>query len=142
MVETVLVAVDEAKPSTKALEFALEEYPDAEITALTVINPAEYAQATGIEARASYADIRQAHENRAEKILYKANQAAEERDMEITTERVFGKEPRAIIEYAEEGEFDHIVVGSHGRSGASRVLLGSVAEKVIRRAAVPVTVIR
>jgi universal stress protein A len=43
-----------------------------------------------------------------------------------------------IIEYAKEQEVDIIVVGTHGRTGLSHVLLGSVAEKVIRKAPCPV----
>jgi len=46
------------------------------------------------------------------------------------------------VEYAEESDVDHIVIGSHGRSGVSRILLGSVAESVVRRADMPVTVVR
>jgi len=43
---------------------------------------------------------------------------------------------------AEEGAFDHVVVGSHGRTGVSRIILGSTAENVIRRSPVPVTIAR
>ena len=42
----------------------------------------------------------------------------------------------------EARDIDHVVMGSHGRSGLSRVLLGSVAENVVRRSTVPVTVVR
>jgi len=44
--------------------------------------------------------------------------------------------------YAEDLDVDHIVMDSHGRSGASRVLLGSVAETVTRRSPVSVTIVR
>ncbi|GAB7020902.1 hypothetical protein JCM18750_37640 [Halostagnicola bangensis] len=43
---------------------------------------------------------------------------------------------------ADSPRVDHIVIGSHGRSGPSRVLLGSVTERVARRAPVPVTIVR
>jgi nucleotide-binding universal stress UspA family protein len=46
------------------------------------------------------------------------------------------------VDYAAEHDIDHIVVGSHGRTGASRILLGSVAETVARRSPVPVTIVR
>jgi nucleotide-binding universal stress UspA family protein len=49
---------------------------------------------------------------------------------------------RAIVDYAEEHDVAHTVVGSHGRTGVTRVLLGSVAENVMRRAPCPVTVVR
>ena len=47
-----------------------------------------------------------------------------------------------IVEYVETHDVDHVVIGSHGRKGLSRVLLGSVAELVVRRSPVPVTVVR
>lgn len=43
-----------------------------------------------------------------------------------------------IANYAKEKEIDLIVIGTHGRSGVSHVLLGSVAEKVVRKAPCPV----
>ncbi|MFC6772326.1 universal stress protein, partial [Halorubrum pallidum] len=43
---------------------------------------------------------------------------------------------------AEPAPFDHVVLASQGRTGLSRVLLGSVAEGVVRRAEMPVTVVR
>lgn len=48
----------------------------------------------------------------------------------------------AIVEYAEEEGIDLIVMGTHGRSGAGRLLLGSVAEEVMRQATCPVLVMR
>ena len=47
-----------------------------------------------------------------------------------------------LVKFAEEDDYDHIIVGSHGRSGITRILLGSVAEEVIRKAHCPVTVFR
>jgi nucleotide-binding universal stress UspA family protein len=47
-----------------------------------------------------------------------------------------------VIGYAEENGFDHIVTGSTGKTGISRVLMGSVASDVVARAHCPVTVVR
>ncbi len=47
-----------------------------------------------------------------------------------------------IIRYARENEIDLIVMGTHGRSGLAHVLLGSVAEKVVRKAPCPVLTVR
>lgn len=47
-----------------------------------------------------------------------------------------------IIRYAREQEIDLIVIGSHGRSGLSHVLMGSVAERVVRKASCPVLTVR
>jgi nucleotide-binding universal stress UspA family protein len=53
-----------------------------------------------------------------------------------------GPAPAAICAYVEEHETDLIAIGSHGRTGLGRLLLGSVAESVVRHAKAPVLVIR
>ena len=47
-----------------------------------------------------------------------------------------------IIRYARESEIDLIVMGTHGRSGLAHILLGSVAEKVVRKSPCPVLTVR
>jgi len=47
-----------------------------------------------------------------------------------------------IIRYAKDSEIDLIVIGTHGRGAIAHMLLGSVAEKVVRKAACPVLVVR
>jgi len=57
--------------------------------------------------------------------------------------RAYGSDPaEAIVGYAERNGYHHIIVGSEGRTGAKRMLLGSVAEDVVTRAHCPVTVAR
>ena len=48
----------------------------------------------------------------------------------------------SIVVYARESGADLVIVGSHGRSGLSRLVLGSVAEGVVRSSPVPVLVVR
>ena len=50
--------------------------------------------------------------------------------------------PRAILDYAEECGADMIVMGTHGRTGLNRVILGSVTERVVRTAQVPVLTVQ
>jgi nucleotide-binding universal stress UspA family protein len=56
--------------------------------------------------------------------------------------RVSPNAANAIVEYARDVHADVIVVGTHGRSGVSRLLMGSVAEHVVRSAPCPVLVVR
>ncbi|WP_440763939.1 universal stress protein [Natronorubrum sp. DTA7] len=144
MVDHVLVPVDDSDRSTQALEFACKEYPDARITALHVLDPGDFYAATGIEggAMANYEEIQNAHETRAEEILKHARELGAEHGVEIETDHIVGGISRSIVEYADDNDVDHIAIGSHGRTGASRILLGSVAEKVARRSSVPVTIVR
>lgn len=55
-----------------------------------------------------------------------------------TTEIVTGISAPAIVEYARENSIDLIVMGTHGRTGVEHLLLGSVAERVVRTAHCPV----
>lgn len=73
-----------------------------------------------------------------------ALQAALEQIGAVPTETavVDGSPSTEIVSYAEETPCDVIVMGTHGRSGVDRLLLGSVAARVIRSAPVPVTTVR
>jgi nucleotide-binding universal stress UspA family protein len=65
--------------------------------------------------------------------------AAKDRGLEIAAREVaFGAPARTIVGHAEQNGHDLIVVGTHGRTGLMHVLLGSVAERVVRFARCPV----
>jgi nucleotide-binding universal stress UspA family protein len=63
---------------------------------------------------------------------------AKARYANVESTLVTGETWRRILDVAKERSVDLIVMGTHGRRGISRVLLGSVAEKVVRLASVPV----
>lgn len=56
----------------------------------------------------------------------------------VDTQQLEGIAASEIVEFARKGGFDLIVMGTHGRTGLKHALLGSVAEKVLRRAPCPV----
>ena len=64
------------------------------------------------------------------------------REVQITTEVLFGTPESRIVETAEEMKCDLIVVGSHGHNGWERLLLGSVSDAVIHHAHCSVMVVR
>ena len=55
---------------------------------------------------------------------------------------LFGAAPEAILRLAEEEQVDLIVMGSHGRGWLGRLLMGSVAENVMRHATCPVLIVK
>lgn len=71
-----------------------------------------------------------------------AERRAEQHGVEITTVIERGPPGSTIVEYVEENDVDRIVMGSHDRSGISKILLGSVAEDVVKESPVTVTVVR
>jgi nucleotide-binding universal stress UspA family protein len=60
----------------------------------------------------------------------------------VVTAVRWGAPVEAIVEYAAEKKVDLIVIATHGRTGLSHVLLGSVAERIVREAPCPVLTIR
>lgn len=141
MARHVLVPVDGSGPSRAAFEFALERYPDARVTLLYVVDPmADYSRQRSFPGYTSDDEFSTERE-KGEAVLESILEAAPD-DWPVETALEGGRPDRTILAYADEHDVDGIVIGSHGREGASRVLLGSVAETVVRRADVPVTVVR
>ncbi|AKH98412.1 universal stress protein [Halanaeroarchaeum sulfurireducens] len=138
--KTVLVPLDGSEQSWNALEFAAEEFPSATVHVLHVIDPVE-AGYTATATVPGYTEewYEQAQE-RADELFQQAEEELGAESMKSATE--VGRPSRVIVDYAEEHGVDQIVMGSHGRSGVSRILLGSVAEAVVRRSPMPVTIIR
>lgn len=135
----ILVAYDGSEPAKAAVEYALEEHSDREIVLLRVVDVASGATEAGFNlAQEKLRELR--HEVR-EEISDEVLDQLEESGVEFETEVVFGDPAREIVDYATESEIEGIVIGSHGRKGVSRMFLGSVAEKVVRRAPIPVTVV-
>ncbi|WP_290819297.1 universal stress protein [Halovivax sp.] len=137
---TVLVAFDGSEPSQKALRHAVREFPDEEFVLLRVIEAADGATEAGFElAREKLKELRD--EARTE-LSTDVDDVLDPADLDLRVETAVGMPAREIVRFADEHDVDHVVVGNHGREGVARVLLGSVAETVVRRAAVPVTVVR
>jgi nucleotide-binding universal stress UspA family protein len=133
--DEILVPVDGSTESTKALEYAFEIFPERTIRVAHVLEVDEFPD------RASATVLEQAAD-RADDVLADAESLAADHDREIETERLNGSPGKAIATYADEHPVDHIVMGSTGRTGVRRILFGSVAETVTRRAPVPVTIVR
>lgn len=142
MPQRILVPLDGSPLSLDALRHALETFDAADIVVLHVIDPigAVYgAEGSGfLDAGGWY----EREKERGEEICDEAAEMAAEygRDPERVIE--VGPPARTVVDYATDHQIDHVVMGSHGRTGIAHVLIGSVAEAVIRRSPVPVTVVR
>ncbi|MEF8841611.1 MAG: universal stress protein [Haloarculaceae archaeon] len=139
MISRVLVPMDDSEMAERALRYAIEAHPDAEITVLTVVGEPSgmLGKATDI---ALADDPGASADEYAEPVLERAREVAGEYDVGIDTEVGTGHPARAILNRAEG--FDTVVIGSHGGSVADWLFVGNVAQKVFRRSPVPVTVVR
>lgn len=147
MARTVLVPVDGSPLSSRALRHALREFPDAEVTAYHVIDLFEpdYADAA---VESIYEPMLGSDEwyrfvgEVEDRLFAEVDEIAADYDRSVATDSDIGDPKRLVLEYATDEDVDHIVLGAHGRSNAERAIYGSVAETVVRRAPVPVTVVR
>jgi nucleotide-binding universal stress UspA family protein len=138
MTSRVLVAVDGSAESQLAFTHAIARFPDAHIVILHVIEPfADHTKAGGHTGSRS----EQAFE-RGQQLLDETVERNTEHAGMISTELIYGRPVHVIPRYIETNGIDEIVIGSRGRDGTARLLLGSVAETVVRRVPVPVTVVR
>lgn len=134
--------MDLSDQAEQALDYARTEYPEADITVLHVINPVAVGYSADYMGTDYWEDWYDDAQTRAEDLFERIKRESSEHAGTLTTETATGQPAREIVEYAQSNPIDHIIMGSHGRSGVSRILLGSVAETVVRRSPVPVTVTR
>ena len=137
----VLLPTDFSELSSEATKYAcaLAEQFDAQLHMLHVhenIVVPEYAM--GIDWDKLAREARSAAEAQMEEVLDPAWKEAH-KVVKATAE---GPPFLEIIRYAKERDIDLIVMATHGRSGVSHMLIGSVAEKVVRKAPCPVLTVR
>jgi len=135
----VLVATDGSEHSMKAVARALElaEKQGAQVTLMSVA----YYGADYLEEMPP--NIREKLEDEAKGALKKAKALFDAKNMPVETVLVTGLVPaNLIIQKAQEGKFDRIILGSTGMSALDKVLMGSTAAKVVAHAPCEVTIVR
>lgn len=138
MYDDILVPTDGSEGVQQAIEQAigLASVTDATIHALYVVDTADRVPIT----EADRLTIETALEEAGERAVADVADRAGERGVNTETAVRHGVPHEEIVSYAEENGVDLIVMGTHGRSGMDRILLGSVTDNVIRRAEIPVLV--
>ncbi|MFC5134850.1 MULTISPECIES: universal stress protein [Haloferacaceae] len=139
--DRVLVPTDGSPKGKRAVEhaLALAAVHDAAVHALYVVDTASYA-GTGMEA--TWTGIDEMLREDADEAVAQVAALAEGTDVAVETSVVEGSPGREIVRHATDAGCDLIVMGTHGRGGIDRLLLGSVAERVVRRSPVPVLTVR
>jgi len=136
--DSILVPTDGSEHASRAMERAVElaRRHDATLHVLSVVD----VMAVGVDVRADLM-IDQLEES-AREAVEDAGAEAGEAGVDVVTDTIVGSIHREIRSYAEENDVDLLTMGTHGRSGVDRFLLGSVTERTLRTAPAPVLTVR
>lgn len=137
----ILVAVDGSDASLKGTRKALEWGKPfaAEVTLIYVVPPMVLP---GDAPWARMDEIHAAELKRGEKVLAETLAAAGQTPLTVSTRSVLGPAAETISEVADAEGYDLVVVGSTGKGAVKRMLLGSVADRLVHTCSKPVLVVR
>lgn len=136
MIETLVIATDGSTSVKRAVTVGadLADRFDASIHALYVID-ADEVDAAPVEVRD---DLRDGLADRSSGAFAEIPETADQ----VTTEVRTGRPAVEIVRYATAIDADVVTIGTRGRHGEHRLLLGSVAEEIVRRCPMPVLTVR
>ena len=139
MYNTILVPTDGSEGAKAAARHGLNlaNAFDSQVQFLSVVDDRTYSSGlAGINSEAN--DQREALERQATNALQVLEELADETPSTYQTAVEHGVPHETILSYADEHDVDLISMGTHGRTGLDRYLIGSVAERVVRTSDVPV----
>lgn len=144
MYQRILVPVDGSDTSRAALQEAIKLAQQLG-SRLKLVHVIENARVFDAEGMVDYTTLRDIATKSGEQVLARAREMAHQAGVQTETallESDGNRNENVIVAEAKQWLAELIVIGTHGRSGISRLLFGSVAEGVVRGATMPVLLIR
>lgn len=141
MYDCILVPTDGSTEGERAVEYAIDlaRTHDATLRAIYVVNAASYG---GLPMETAWDGISDALRDEGQAAVERVEELADERGVHVETAVLEGSPSRVIVDEAQPEKCDLVVMGTHGRGGIDRLLLGSVAERVVRSSPIPVLTVR
>lgn len=141
-VERILLPMDRERGAEPAIAHALDLAAayDATVHVLSVVEAG--ALVSGATGGGPLHDVLDAVEGNAQSVVDDVVRRATTAGVDTETTVTAGEPKGVIHDYVDEHGIDLVVMGTHGRTGLSRYLLGSVAERTVRTAEVPVLTVR
>lgn len=138
MYDTILVPTDGSGTAENAIERAVDlaSTYGATVHALYVVDTAAYGSIE-VGADVFVEALEEEGNDAVEEVAEKGDAAG----VTVKTTVEHGSPSHTIVEYADDNDIDLIVMGTHGRRGIDRMILGSVAGRVVRAADIPVMVV-
>lgn len=146
MFKRILVPIDGSATSNQGLQQAIQLAKDQKATLLLlhVVDESPLVQ-SAVASGALFTNLLDSLTRAGEKILQKAEGLARQKRVRVSStlvENSLGPVADAILKSAKKLRADLIVIGTHGRRGGARLIMGSNAESVVRQSTVPVLLIR
>lgn len=140
MYDDILIPTDGSEGVQRAIDHGIDlaSQTDATVHAMYVVDTGD---AVAIP-EGQWLTIEETLEETEEEAVADIEDRARQQNVDVSATVEYGTPNKDIVRYAEENDIDLIVMGTHGRSGLDRVLLGSVTDNVIRRSETPVLVQR
>jgi nucleotide-binding universal stress UspA family protein len=134
MYDQILFPTDGSEPAASTFDYALQVASEHEAT-VHVLHVADTGRDSLTRIQGEVLDV---FEQEGEQIVDEAAQRAADQGVNVVSEVVQGDPSTTIVEYSDQIDSDLIIMPTHGRRGLTRFLLGSVTERVINTAEVPV----
>ncbi len=137
----ILIATDGSEYTKNSIDYGIElaKNTQAKLDVLYVIDTAAFAS---IPMDAAWESMYELLKQEGDEATRYVAEIAEAEGLTVERLTVEGHPAEEIIKYAEKNSISVIVMGTLGKSGLDRFLLGSVAEKVVRASKIPVLVVR
>ena len=122
---------------------AIAKERQAVVEVVSVVEPIEIPTRGGIALSGD--DLKQIElqaKHEAENYLGGVVSRLEHAGVKVKSKLIMGKAADSLSDYAQSGNFDLIIMATHGRSGISRWIRGSVADRILQSSSVPVLLVR
>ncbi|HWR01091.1 MAG TPA: universal stress protein [Chlorobaculum sp.] len=139
-IKSILCPIDFSDASTNAFRYACEfaKAMGSKIILLNVVEPRPMAA----DMTLNYIPLEEDLAGAAEEDFKTLVQEAESKGIAVQADVMIGMPADLILSQAADADVSIIIIGSHGKTGLSRLLMGSVAEAVVRKAKIPVLIVK
>jgi nucleotide-binding universal stress UspA family protein len=139
-IKSILCPIDFSDASRNAYRYACEfaRSMGAKVILLNVIEPRPIAADMSL----NYIPLEEDLAAAAREDVLPLVSDAQARGIEVSSEVMIGVPAETILQQALDQDVSLLIMGSHGKTGLSRLLMGSVAEAVVRRASIPVLIVK
>ncbi|MGZ8202946.1 MAG: universal stress protein [Burkholderiales bacterium] len=137
-----LIAVDGSSASERAVRHAIAIFKSRGPMEIHLLNVQAKADALELRRFMKPGEIKRSQLEHGAGALLPAKRLLDRAGVKYKEHVLIGDPAETIARFARRGRFDQIIMGTHGRTGMSALLMGSVATKLLHLSTVPVTLVK